>query len=101
MKIKLQTMDPRMKQVLGWERKTGEEIETDARTVADFFRQVKDKDGRPLYDRFMDDRDVVIANSYVFFNCMAFLKRADFERTTIKEGDKVILLRALAGAGGG
>lgn len=100
MKIKLQTMDPQMKKVLGWDRKTEDEIETDARNLADFFRQVKDKDGRPLYDRFMDDRDVVIANSYVFFNCMAFLKREEFDRT-IKDGDKVILLRALAGAGGG
>ena len=93
-------MDPQMKHVLGWERKTEDEIETEAQTLADFFRQVKDKEGRPLYDRFMDDSDVIIANSYVFFNCMAFLKREDFERT-IKDGDKVILLRALAGAGGG
>ena len=98
MKIKLQTMDPQMKRVLGWDRKTEDEIETEARTLADFFRQVKDKDGRTLYDRFMDDSDVIIANSYVFFNCMAFLKREDFERS-IKDGDKVILLRALAGCG--
>jgi|LAHU01.1.fsa_nt_gb hypothetical protein len=100
MKIKLQTMDPQMKRVLGWDRKTEDEIETEARTLADFFRQVKDKDGRTLYDRFMDDSDVIIANSYVFFNCMAFLKREDFERT-IKDGDKVILMRALAGCGAG
>ncbi len=100
MKIKLQTMDPQMKNVLGWERKTEDEIETEAQTLADFFRQVKDKDGRPLYDRFMDDSDVIIANSYVFFNCMAFLKREEFDRT-IKDGDKVILLRALAGCGAG
>lgn len=100
MKIKLQTMDPQMKRILGWERKTEDEIETQAGTLADFFRQVKDKDGRPLYDRFMDDSDVIIANSYVFFNCMAFLKRDDFDRT-IKDGDKVILLRALAGCGAG
>ena len=100
MKIKLHTMDPQMKRVLGWDRKTEDEIETEARTLADFFRQVKDKDGRTLYDRFMDDRDVIIANSYVFFNCMAFLKREDFERT-IKDGDKVILMRALAGCGAG
>ncbi len=100
MKIKLQTMDPQMKRVLGWERKTEDEIETEARTLADFFRQVKDKDGRSLYERFMDNSDVIIANSYVFFNCMAFLKREDFERT-IKDGDKVILMRALAGCGAG
>jgi hypothetical protein len=100
MKIKLQTMDPQMKRILGWERKTEDEIETQAETLADFFRQVKDKDGRPLYDRFMDDNDLIIANSYVFFNCMAFLKRDDFDRT-IKDGDKVILLRALAGCGAG
>jgi len=100
MKIKLQTMDPQMKRVLGWERKTEDEIETEARTLADFFRQVKDKDGRSLYERFMDNSDVIIANSYVFFNCMAFLKREDFERS-IKDGDKVILMRALAGCGAG
>ncbi|MBN1546379.1 MAG: hypothetical protein JW902_06945 [Syntrophaceae bacterium] len=100
MKIKLQTVDLQMRRALGWEAKTEEEYETRAKTLAEFFQEVVDKDGLPLYERFMDDKDVIIGNSYVFFNCMAFLKRDDFSRT-IKDGDKVILLRALAGCGAG
>jgi len=100
MKIKLQTMDPQMREVLGWDKKTEAEFETRGTTLGDFFRDVKDKNGRALYDRFMDEHDVIIANSYVFFNCTAFLKKEDFGRS-IKDGDKVILLRSLAGCGGG
>jgi len=100
MRIKLQTMDTQMRKILGWERKTEEVFETQGETLADFFRDVKDKDGRALYDRFMDEHDVIIANSYVFFNCMAMLKKEDFGRS-IKDGDKVILMRSLAGCGAG
>ena len=100
MKIKLQTMDLQMRRILGWEKKTEEEFDTQAKTLAEFFHEVKDKEGRTLHERFMDDRDVIIANSYVFYNCKAFLKRDAFDQP-IKNGDKVILLRALAGCGAG
>jgi molybdopterin converting factor small subunit len=100
MKMKLQTMDPQMRAILGWERKTEEVYETTAETLGDFFKDVTDKDGRTFYDRFMDENDIIVANSYIFFNCMAFLKKGDFDRA-IKDGDKVILLRSLAGCGAG
>lgn len=100
MKIKLQTMDLQMRRILGWDRKTEEVYETTAKTLGDFFREIRDLDGRTFHDRFMDDSDVILANCYVFFNCTSFLKRDEFTRP-LKDGDKVILMRGLAGAGAG
>ncbi len=100
MKITLQTMDPQMRKALGWENKTEEAFEISGNTLADFFRKVKDKDGRALYDRFMDEHDIVIANSYIFYNCRAFLKKEDLDRY-INDGDKVVLMRSLASCGAG
>ncbi|MDR2861369.1 MAG: hypothetical protein LBV07_02310 [Syntrophobacterales bacterium] len=100
MKIKLHTMDLQIRNMLGWDSKMEEEFETQAQTLLDFFKEVKDKDGRTLYDRVMDDNDMVLANSYAFFNCKALIKKDEFSRP-IEDGDKIVLLRSLAGCGGG
>ena len=100
MRIKLHTMDLQIRNMLGWGSKTEEEFETQAQTLLDFFKEVKDKDGRTLYDRVVDENDMILANSYAFFNCKALIKRDEFSRP-IEDGDKIVLLRSLAGCGGG
>lgn len=100
MKVRLHTMDLQIRNMLGWEDKTEEEFETQAGTLFDFFKEIKDKDGRTLYDRVMDENDMVLANSYAFFNCKALIKRDEFSRP-LEDGDKIVLLRSLAGCGGG
>ena len=100
MKVKLHTMDIQIRNMLGWDNKTEEEFETQAQTLFDLFKEIKDKDGRTLYERVMDDNDMVLANSYAFFNSKALVKRDEFHHP-IEDGDKIILLRSLAGCGGG
>jgi len=100
MKVKLHTMDLQIRNMLGWGSKTEEEFETQAQTLFDFFKEIKDKDGRTLYDRVMDENDMVLANSYAFFNCKSLIKRDEFNHP-IEDGDKIVLLRSLAGCGGG
>ena len=53
MKMKLQTMDPQMRAILGWERKTEEVYETTAETLGDFFKDVTDKDGRTGHGKIL------------------------------------------------
>jgi len=101
MKITLHTMDLQIRNMLGWDSKTEEEFETQAKTLFDFFKEVKDKDGKVLYDRVIDETDVILGNSYAFFNCKALLKRDAWDDRLLEDGDKIVLLRSLAGCGGG
>jgi len=99
MKITLVVMDPVIRELLGWGSKTEEVYKVQGETIADFFKVIKDKNGKSFYDRIEED-DGIISNIYIFYNFLAFLRKEDLGRS-MKDGDKIVLMRTLGGAGAG
>jgi len=99
MKITLVSMDPVIRGLLGWDSKTEDVYQVQGDTIADFFKVVKDKDGKSFYDRVEED-DGIISNIYMFYNFLAFLKKEDLGRR-MEDGDKIVLMRSLGGCGAG
>lgn len=92
-------MDPVIRELLGWGSKTEEVYKVQGETIADFFKVIKDKNGKSFYDRIEED-DGIISNIYIFYNFLAFLRKEDLGRS-MKDGDKIVLMRTLGGAGAG
>lgn len=60
---------------------------------------VLDREGKSLYERFMED-DGMISHSYIHLDGISILRSSDMQRS-LKDGGKLAILGNLACCGGG
>ncbi|HOO40291.1 MAG TPA: hypothetical protein P5244_11765 [Syntrophales bacterium] len=100
MEVTVQILSPPIKKFMGWDnRKTDETYFFEGDTIADLFRVVRDRQGKSLYDRFMDD-DGLISRSYIYLDGISYLRKEDLQRT-LRHGGKIAILGQLACCGAG
>ena len=100
MKVTLQILSPILRKAIGWDDgKFEEACQFEGDTIGDLLKVVRDREGKSLYDRFMDD-DGMISRSYIHLDGISYLRPEDLQRS-LKDGGKLAILGNLACCGGG
>ncbi len=100
MKVTLQVLSPIVRRAIGWnDGKIEETCQFEGDTIGDLLKVVRDREGRSLYERFMED-DGMISRSYIHLNGISYLRPEDLQRS-LKDGEKLAILGNLACCGGG
>ena len=100
MEVTLQILSPILRKAIGWDDgKFEETCQFEGDTIGDLLKAVYDRDGKSLYDRFMND-DGMISRSYIHLHGISFLRPEDLQRS-LKDGEKLAILGNLACCGGG
>ena len=100
MKVTLQILSPILRKAIGWDDgKFEETCQFEGDTIEDLLKVVRDREGKSLYDRFVED-DGMVSRSYIHLDGISYLHPEDLQRS-LKDGGKLAILGNLACCGGG
>lgn len=100
MRVTLQILSPLVRKAIGWnDGKFEQTCQFEGDTIGDLLKVVRDREGKSLYERFMED-DGMISHSYIHLNGISYLRSEDLQRS-LNDGEKLSILGNLACCGGG